>query len=103
MDFADILNDDGSLKFVRDWPKTWRTLISGFDITEMYRSKDDDSAAVSILKKIKWPDKIRNLELLGKCASVQAFNENYVHTGPGGGPIETVTRIELVAATGNGH
>ncbi|NGE23598.1 terminase small subunit, partial [Klebsiella pneumoniae] len=28
-----------------------------------------------LLKKIKWPDKVKNLELLGKHISVQAFRE----------------------------
>lgn len=29
----------------------------------------------ALLKKIKWPDKVKNLELLGKHVSVQAFKE----------------------------
>ena len=29
----------------------------------------------AIMKKIKWPDKTKNLELLGKHISVQAFKE----------------------------
>ncbi len=28
-----------------------------------------------LLKKIKWPDKVKNLELLGKHVDVQAFKE----------------------------
>jgi phage terminase small subunit len=31
--------------------------------------------AAALLKKIKWPDKVKNLELLGKHISVQAFKE----------------------------
>lgn len=31
--------------------------------------------AAGLLKKIKWPDKIKNLELLGKHVTVQAFRE----------------------------
>ena len=33
MDVLDILNDDGSLKPVREWPKIWRTTLSGFDLS----------------------------------------------------------------------
>ena len=29
----------------------------------------------TIVKKIKWPDKLRNLELLGKHIDIQAFKE----------------------------
>ncbi|MCL0196158.1 hypothetical protein M2T54_29260, partial [Klebsiella pneumoniae] len=33
MDVLDILNDDGSLKPIREWPKIWRTTLSGFDLS----------------------------------------------------------------------
>jgi phage terminase small subunit len=44
------------------------------EIIDRQADKDGDGAA-SILKKIKWPDKVRNLELLGKHTDVQAFRE----------------------------
>ncbi len=34
-----------------------------------------------MLKKIKWPDKIKNLEMLGKHVAVQAFRERVTHDG----------------------
>lgn len=69
MDVLDILLPNGELKQIKDWPKTWRTTLSGMDVTEM--AGDDPG----FLKKIKWPDKVKNLELLGKHISVQAFKE----------------------------
>ncbi|WP_289365928.1 terminase small subunit [Pantoea stewartii] len=69
MDVLDILLPNGELKPIKDWPKTWRTTLSGMDVTEM--SGDDPG----FLKKIKWPDKVKNLELLGKHVDVQAFKE----------------------------
>lgn len=71
MDVKDILNDDGTIKPILEWPKSWRTTLSGMDITEL--SNDGDIEA--ILKKVKWPDKVRNLELLGKHVDVSAFQE----------------------------
>lgn len=71
MDVLDILTETGDLKPVRDWPKVWRTSLSGLDIVAM--AGDGDTAA--LLKKIKWPDKVKNLELLGKHVDVQAFKE----------------------------
>ena len=53
------------------WPKVWRTTLSGLDVVEM--SAEGNTAA--LLKKIKWPDKVKNLELIGKHISVQAFKE----------------------------
>jgi phage terminase small subunit len=70
MDVLDILLANGELKPIKDWPKTWRTTLSGMDVTEMAGD------AAGLLKKIKWPDKVKNLELLGKHVDVQAFKEN---------------------------
>ncbi|MGG5838795.1 terminase small subunit [Huaxiibacter chinensis] len=71
MDVLDILNSSGELKPVSQWPKVWRTTLSGLDVVEM--SSEGNTAA--LLKKIKWPDKVKNLELIGKHIDVQAFRE----------------------------
>ena len=70
MDVVDILNDNGDLLPIKEWPKVWRTTLSGLDIAIM--GSGDTEA---IMKKIKWPDKVKNLELLGKHVDVQAFKE----------------------------
>lgn len=75
MDFIDILNDDLSIKPVTLWPKIWRQFITGFDLAEMFENQGNEKAMVGIMKKIKWPDKIKNLELLGKHVSVGAYRE----------------------------
>ncbi len=84
MDVLDILLQNGELKPIKDWPKVWRTTLSGMDVVEMVSA---DSAA--LLKKIKWPDKVKNLELIGKHVSVQAFKEQTSTeiTGADGGPV----------------
>ncbi|HDU8021399.1 terminase small subunit [Cronobacter sakazakii] len=74
MDVADILNDDGSLKAVSQWPKCWRITLQGIDLASTIRNFDEETEE-TILKKIKWPDKVKNLELLGKHVDVQAFRE----------------------------
>lgn len=90
MDVLDIMKDDMSLKPVSDWPAPWRRYLSGVDVAEMFEGRGDDREMVGILKKIKWPDKVKNLELLGKHVTVQAFKEQISneHTGKDGGPIE---------------
>ena len=75
MDFADILNDDHSFKPINDWPKVWRQYLSGIDLAEMWEGNGDQREVVGMLKKVKWPDKVKNLELLGKHIDVQAFKE----------------------------
>lgn len=74
MDVLDILNDDGTIKPIREWPKIWRTTLSGFDLSSTIMNMDETSIE-TILKKIKWPDKVKNLELIGKHVDVNAFRE----------------------------
>lgn len=102
MDVADILQADGSLKAIQDWPKVWRQYIAGMDLAEMFEGRGDEREMVGILKKIKWPDKLKNLELLGKHIDVSAFKENHDHRSGDGSMTPQPTRIELVAPGDNG-
>ena len=77
MDARDILNDDGSVKPIYDWPDVWRQSISGVDLMEISNSEN----VAATLKKIKWPDKIKNLELLGRHVSVAAFKDRLELSG----------------------
>ncbi|TWR40484.1 terminase small subunit [Cronobacter sakazakii] len=90
MDVLDILNDDGGMKPISEWPKVWRTSLSAMDIatiktTQASLQKDNGEADLSvedvehILKKVKWPDKVKNLELIGKHVDVNAFKEVHEH------------------------
>lgn len=80
MDVIDIINDDGTLKPIREWPKIWRTTLSGFDLSSTIMNMNEDSIE-TILKKIKWPDKVKNLELIGKHVDVNAFKERLEVSG----------------------
>ena len=75
MDVLDIMTDDMSIKPVSEWPASWRRYLSGFDLADMFEGRGEDREMVGILKKVKWPDKVKNLELLGKHVSVMAFKE----------------------------
>ncbi len=89
MDVLDILLSNGELKPIAQWPKVWRTTLSGMDVTEMAGD------AAGLLKKIKWPDKVKNLELLGKHVTVQAFKDNVKNelVGPNGLPLAAPTFV----------
>mgnify|MGYP003595538843 CR=1 FL=1 len=73
LDVADILTDAGDFLPIKQWPKAWRISLSAIDI-QIINSGDTEA----ITKKVKWPDKIRNLELLGKHIGVNAFAEKQV-------------------------
>jgi phage terminase small subunit len=74
-DIIDILNDDGSVKPVQDWPPVWRKSISGFEINELFDGVGKDREQIGFVKKVKLLDKARLLELVGKHVDVQAFKE----------------------------
>lgn len=77
LDVSDILTDDmKDFKPISEWPKAWRISISGIDLMTIANKGDDESPA-SIIKKIKWPDKTKVLELIGKHVDVSAFSENH--------------------------
>lgn len=80
MDVIDILNDDGGLKPISQWPKIWRTTLSGLDISTTI-TNFDETTLKNMLKKIKWPDKVKNLELIGKHVDVMAFKERLEVSG----------------------
>lgn len=92
MDVLDILASTGELKPVAEWPKVWRTTLSGLDVVEM--SSEGNTAA--LLKKIKWPDKVKNLELLGKHIDVNAFKETVDHKSSDGTMTPKPTIIQLL-------
>lgn len=83
MDVLDIMDENLNMKPLKEWPKIWRQYINNVESIEL-------SDGEGWLKKIKWPDKVKNLELIGKHVSVGAFKEKVEHTGANGGPIETI-------------
>ena len=77
LDVLEILKDDMTgFRPLTEWPKAWRISITGIDIAEIFEYNDGKKDLTGLLKKIKWPDKTRNLELLGKHVDVQAYKEN---------------------------
>lgn len=82
MDVLDILGDNGELKPISEWPESWRRYLSGFDLLEQYiqdAETDERQVTKAVLKKIKWPDKVKNLEMLGRHTTVGAWKERIDH------------------------
>lgn len=91
-DMADLLDESGALKPVREWPLIWRKgLVSGLDVEEIRQ----DGAVVGVIRKVKMSERHKRTELIGKHVRVQAFNEKIEVTGAGGGPvqIEQIRRV----------
>lgn len=75
LDVLDILEDDlSSFKKLSLWPKAWRISISGIDMKRIVQS-DGDNVIESVIEKIKWPDKTKNLEMIGRHVTVKAWEK----------------------------
>lgn len=73
LDILDIMEDDlKAFKPLSGWPKSWRRSVSGIDLMTLSSSENIES----IVKKVKWPDKTRNLELIGKHVDVRAWDSD---------------------------
>lgn len=74
MDVLDIMDDQMKIRPVNEWPKVWRQYVVNLENLEL-------SDGEGCFKKIKWPDKVKNLELLGRHVSVGAFKDKVEHSG----------------------
>lgn len=74
MDVLDIMDDKMQMRPLSEWPQVWRQFINNVESIEL-------SDGEGWLKKIKWPDKVKNLELLGKHVAVGAFKDKIEHSG----------------------
>lgn len=77
LDIIDIMQDDLSgFRPLSEWPKSWRISISGIDINTIILNGHEP--VETLVKKIKWPDKTKNLELIGRHTKVKAWDKDEV-------------------------
>lgn len=77
-DVADLYNEDGTLKPVKDWPLIWRQgLVAGLDVEEIRV----EGVVVGSIRKLKLSDRIKRLELIGRHIDVGAFKDKVEHSG----------------------
>lgn len=87
-DIADLYDEHGSIKPIKEWPLIWRQgLVSSVKVAE-----EGDGVVV---REIKLSDRIKRLELLGKHISVNAFREQVGHGDPEGNPLPVPVVDEL--------
>ena len=67
LDVIDILDKNNNLKDVKDWPIEWRRNVSQFEVAEN---------SSGVVTKLKFPDKVKNLELIGRHIDVAAWTSN---------------------------
>lgn len=96
MNVVDILDAEANLLPIHDWPLVWQISLSSIDVQrlrEWDKNAEDNKQTETTLAKIKWPDKVKNLELLGKHIDIQAFRDRTEITNPDGGPLALAAAI----------
>lgn len=77
LDVLDIIEDDlSAFRPLSEWPKAWRISVSSIDIKRIVTNFKDDGDMVTMIDKIKWPNKTKNLELIGRHISVKAWDHD---------------------------
>lgn len=86
-DVTQAFDEMGQLKPLKEIPEDLRRSISGLEVNEIFSGQGEDKVATGLAKKVRFWDKPKALELLGK--HLKLFAERFEHSGPDGKPIET--------------
>lgn len=93
-DIADLYDEMGRVKPVKDWPLVWRQgLVSGIEV----ESLGDGAGTVT---KIKISDRIKRLELIGRHVDVQAFKDKVEHEVSDAAALILAARARRLGADG---
>ncbi|RWO21746.1 terminase small subunit [Mesorhizobium sp.] len=95
-DIADIFDEDtGDLRPVHEWPEIWRRgLVAGVEIEALFDGRGDERRQIGHAKKVRFSDRIRRIELIGKHIGVKAFETQLSVNGLDG----LAERLERAAA-----
>ena len=93
-DIADILDELGDFKPIKEWPLIWRQMLQGIDLKRERQSGREDKEEWAETIKAKFVDTLKTAELAGKHIGVQAFKDRVEHEG-------TIT-LESILETANG-
>jgi phage terminase small subunit len=85
-DVADLYDDTGRVKPIKEWPLIWRQgLVSSIESFPEKIGEDDDGKPIfGTAYKLKLSERARRVEMLGKHVFVSAFREQVDHTSSDG-------------------
>jgi phage terminase small subunit len=66
VDIGEAFKPDGSLKSIHDMPEDVRRAIAGVEVDELFHGHGQDREQIGYTRKVKFWDKTRALELLGR-------------------------------------
>lgn len=79
-DIKQLFNEDGAVLPVSEWPDSVSRAISSIEVDELWgKNAEGKNEQIGTTKKVKFWDKLRALELIGK--NVGMFVDRHVHEG----------------------
>lgn len=72
LDVADVIDERGKVRPVQDWPREWRVSINAIEVVQVPQGD-------GVVVKVKLPDKLKNLQMLGRHVDVQTFKDKIEH------------------------
>lgn len=106
-DIGQAFNEDGSLKAIHKMPEDIRRAIAGVDVFEEFEGRGEDRDQIGWTKKIRFWDKNKALEMLGR--HLKMFTDKLEHAIPGGvtvngpAPISPEAEKEMAATLAAVH
>lgn len=81
-DLGDLYDENGDLLPIREWPAIWRQgLVTDLEISALYEGTGKERREIGHVKKVKFAERLRRLELIGKHIRINAFKEIVEHKG----------------------
>ncbi|XAZ21569.1 terminase small subunit [Sinorhizobium sp. B11] len=81
-DLGDLYDEKGDLLPIREWPEIWRQgLVTDLEISALYEGTGKERREIGHVKKVKFAERLRRLELIGKHIRINAFKEIIEHKG----------------------
>ncbi len=103
VDIAAAFDEAGNLKPIHEIPVDVRKAIAGVDVYKEYAGRGENRERIGETKKVKFWDRPRALEMLGR--HIQLFKDSLALTGADGGAIQIddsarATRIAAILEAG---
>lgn len=78
-DLRGLYKEDGTIKDPKDWSDEIAHAVAGVEVTELFEGSGADRTWIGYTKKVKFWDKTKALELLGKHKKL--FTDKVEHSG----------------------
>jgi phage terminase small subunit len=91
-DVHDIMDANGTYRPISEWPLIWRQMLSSCEVRSMCNVKGEEVGSVT---NVKFADRLKVLELIGRHIDVRAFVTQHEVSGPNGGPVTVVDVTRL--------